>query len=244
LYLFMELIAVVLIIYLIAVLLAWATKIDIAYLFAPAIFLISCWEFAFGLLGYLNLGMESIVLFISASLTVFLIKSREFRSHLIRNSYAPSTVAFVILSLISLYKSKDWVLSQWDEFSHWGAVVKAMHQYSALGPATPADLWVVNYPPGISLFQYFVIDVSDAWREGLLFWSLHLTALSIIVCVLAKCSYNYFYEITMKLFVAFIASFAFINNFDNIYSDSTLAITFGFLLFVAIRHCFWKEAGP
>ena len=194
----MELIAVVAVIFLIAVQLAWVTKIDLAYLFAPAIFFISGWGFIFGLLGYLNLAMETLVLFVGLILIILLVKSNGFRNQLIKSSYAPSTVAFVSLSLISLYKSKDWMLSQWDEFTHWGVVVKAMYEYSALGPATPADLWAINYPPGISLFQYFVMDFSAGWREGLLFWATHLIVISIIVTVLAKSSYKFLSEIVKE----------------------------------------------
>jgi hypothetical protein len=229
----MEIIAVVPIIFLVAVLLAWVTKVDLAYLFAPAIFLIVGWQFIFGLLGYLNLGMESLLLFIGATLFVILISSSEFRSHLLKSIYAPSAVAFVSLSLISLYKSKDWFLSTWDEFTHWGLIVKVMYEYAALGPATPIDL--VPYPPGISLFQYFVMDFSTEWREGLLFWGTHLIVIAIIVSVLAKSSYRYLSEIALKLFLALAASSVFFNNFDNIYADPVLALAFGFLLFIAFK---------
>jgi hypothetical protein len=160
----MELIVVIPIIYLVAVLLAWFTKINIAYLFAPAIFVIAIWEFIFGLLGHLNLGMESLVLSLGLTLLFGTFKSARFRNFLLVSSYAPSTVAFVSLSLISLYKSKDWVLSLWDEFSHWGLFAKAMYEYAALAPATPVDLWHANYPPSISLFQYFVMDFSSEYR--------------------------------------------------------------------------------
>jgi hypothetical protein len=231
----MELIAVVAVIFLIAVQLAWVTKIDLAYLFAPAIFFISGWGFIFGLLGYLNLAMETLVLFVGLMLIILLVKSKAFRSQLIKSSYAPSTVAFVSLSLISLYKSKDWMLSQWDEFTHWGAVVKAMHDFAMLGPATPVDLVASRYPPGISLFQYFVMDFNTRWQEGLLFWSVHLIAISIIVSVLAKCSYKYLAEIFFKLFIALMSASLFFNIFDNIYSDPTLAIAFAFMVAVAIQ---------
>jgi hypothetical protein len=231
----MELIAVIPIIFLVTVLLAWVTKIDLAYLFAPAIFFIVGWEFIFGLLGYLNLGMESLVLFIGLTLILVLVKSSSFRSLLVKSSYAPSSVAFFLLSLISLYKSKDWVLSQWDEFTHWGLVVKAMYEYAALGPATPVDFMVPAYPPGIPLFQYFVMDFSTGWREGLLFWGTHLIVIAIIVSVFAKSSYKYISEIALKLFLALAASSVFFNNFDNIYADPVLALAFGFLLFLAIQ---------
>ena len=231
----MELIAVVPVIFLVAVLLAWVTKIDLAYLFAPAIFFIVGWEFIFGLLGYLNLGMESLSLFLFVTLIGFLVRSSDFRKKLLESSYAPSTVAFVSLSLISLYKSKDWVLSQWDEFTHWGLVVKAMYEYAVLGPATPVEMVAEKYPPGIPLFQYFVMDFSAGWREGLLFWGTHLIVIAIIVSVFAKSSYRYLSEIALKLFLAIAAASVFFNNFDNIYADPVLALSFGFLLFLAIQ---------
>ena len=231
----MELIALIPMIFLVAVVLAWATKIEIAYLFAPAIFFIVGWEFIFGLLGHLNLGMETLVFFMGLAVILLLAKSRGFRNHFVKSSYAPSTVAFVALSLISLYKSKDWVLSQWDEFTHWGLVVKAMYEYSALGPATPVEMVAEKYPPGIPLFQYFVMDFSAGWREGFLFWGTQLILIAIVVSVLAKSSYKHLSEIALKLFVALAASSVFFNNFDNIYADPVLALSFGFLLILAIQ---------
>jgi hypothetical protein len=229
-----ELISITFVIFLVATLFAWITKIDIAFLFAPSIFFITMWQFIFGLSGFLNLGMETLVLFVFSATLVLMIKSVQFRISFLKSTYSPSSVAFFLLASISFLKSKDWVLSQWDEFTHWGHVVRIMYEYGALGPSTPTEYTAEEYPPALSLFQYFVIDTSTGWREGLLFWSLHLIAISIVVSVLAKCSYKHFYEIILKIFVALIASFAFFNNFDNVYSDSTLAITFGFLLVVAI----------
>jgi hypothetical protein len=224
-------------------LLAWITKIDIAYLFAPAIFLITGWEFIFGILGYLSLGMKSLLVFLGITGFMFLIKSADFRSQVVKNSFAPSTIAFVALSLISLYKSKDWLFSIWDELSHWGVFTKAMYYYDALAPATPVDLWHASYPPGIPLFQYFVLEFNQNWREGLLFWSMHLLAISVIVAALAKCTYKYPSEIFLKLFLALIASTAFLiiaaphylNVFNTIYQDGILALAFGFSIVVAIK---------
>jgi hypothetical protein len=156
----------------------------------------------------------------------------------LKNLYLPSTIAFFLLATISFLKSKDWVLYQWDEFTHWGHVVRIMYKYGELGPGTPTDYAAEFYPPALSLFQYFVIDFSSGWREGLLYWSLHLIAISIIVSVLAKCSYKNFAEIILKLFAALVASLAFLNYFDTIYADPTLAITFGFLIVIAINASF------
>jgi len=231
----MTLVAVILVIYLVAALLAWVTKVNIAYLFAPSIFLISLWEYLFGLIGFLNLGMETLVLLVCLTTLILLIRSIKFRTSIIKNLSLPSTIAFFVLSIVSFIKTKDWLLYQWDEFTHWGHVVKIMYEYAALGPGTPTDYVAENYPPALALFQYFVIDFSPRWREGLIFWSIHLIAISIIVSVLAKCSFKNFSEIILKIFVALVALFAFFNIFDNVTSDPTLAITFGFLIVVAIK---------
>ena len=223
--------------------LAWITKIDIAYLFAPAIFFISGWEFIFGILGYLNLGMKSLMVFIGITGFVFLIKSADFRSQIVKSLFAPSTFAFVALSLISLYKTKDWLLYIWDELSHWGVYPKAMYYYDALAPATPVDLWHASYPPGIPLFQYFIMEFNQSWQEGLLFWSMHLLAISVIVAALAKCTYKSPSELLLKLFIALVASSAFLiiasphylNIFNTIYQDGILALAFGFSIVVAIK---------
>ena len=223
--------------------LAWITKIDIAYLFAPAIFFITGWEFIFGILGYLSLGIKSLLVFLGITSFIFLIKSADFRSQILKSSFAPSTITFVALSMISLYTSKDWLISIWDELSHWGVFTKAMNYYDALAPATPVDLWHASYPPGIPLFQYFVLEFNQNWEEGLLFWSMHLLAISIIVAALAKSTYKYPSEIFLKLFLALIASSAFLiiaaphylNVFNTIYPDGILALAFGFMIVVAIK---------
>lgn len=235
----MELFAVVFVIFLVAVLLAWVTKTDLAFLFAPSIFFITLWEFIFGISGFLNLGMEILVIFVCSATLILYIKSAQFRASILKSVFLPSTISFFLLASVSFLKSKDWVLSQWDEFSHWGHVVRIMYEYGALGPGTPTEYTAENYPPALSLFQYFVIDFSSGWREGLLFWSLHLIAISIFVSVLAKSSYRHSSEIVLKLFAVLVASFAFFNIFDNIYSDATLAITFAFLFVIAIVASFF-----
>lgn len=182
--------------------------------------------------------MEMLFIFKCSTTLILLIKSVQFRASILKNLYLPSSVAFFSLATISFLKSKDWVLYQWDEFTHWGHVVRIMYEYGAFGPGTPTDYYSEQYPPALSLFQYFVIDFSSGWREGLLFWSVHLIAISIIVSVLAKCSYKNFYEIVLKLFVALVASFAFFNYFENIYADPSIAIIFSFLIVIAINASF------
>jgi len=232
----LELIAVLLTIFLISTLLAWITKVNIAYLYAPSIFLIVLWEYLFGFIGYLSLGMETLVTAICSSTLILLIKRIDFRTLFIKNLYSPSTVAFILLAAVSFQKTKGWMVYQWDEFTHWGHVVKIMYKYAEFGPSTPTDYTPEHYPPGIGLFQYFVMDFGAGWREGMLYWSAHLIILSLIVSVLANCSYKFFIEIILKLCVALIASLAlFTDTYFTITADPILALAFGYLILIAVN---------
>lgn len=232
----MSLIAVLLAIFLISTILAWVTKVNIAYLFAPSIFLIVLWEYLFGFIGFLNFGMETLVTAICISTLILLFKRSDFRTLFIKNLYSPSAVAFFLLAAVSLQKTKGWLVYQWDEFTHWGHVVKVMYRYAEFGPSTPTDYTAEEYPPGISLFQYFVMDFSPDWKEGMLYWSAHLIILSLIVSVLANCSYKFFIEVILKLCVALIASLALITDtYFTITADPILALAFGYLILIAIK---------
>lgn len=232
----MELVGVLLTIFLASTVLAWITKVSIAYLFAPSIFLIVLWEYLFGLVGFLNLGMETLVTAIFISTLILLIKRNDFRTLFIKNLYSPSTIAFFLLAVVSFQKTKGWLVYQWDEFTHWAYVVKVMYQFGEFGPGTPTDYTAEQYPPGVALFQYFVMDFSSGWREGMLYWSAHLIILSLIVSVLANCSYKFVIEIILKLSVALIASLAlFTDTYFTIYADPILALAFGYLILIAIK---------
>lgn len=232
----MELFGVLLTIFLTSTLLAWITKVNIAYLYAPSIFLIVLWEYLFGFIGFLNFGMETLVTAICSSILILLIKRIDFRTLFIRNLYSPSTVAFFLLAAVSFQKTKGWMVYQWDEYTHWGHVVKVMQKYAEFGPSAPADYTAEEYPPGIALFQYFVMDFSSGWREGMLYWSAHVVLLSLMVSVLANCSYKFFIEIILKLCVALIASLAlFTDTYFTITADPILALAFGYLILIAIK---------
>jgi hypothetical protein len=231
----MTLIFVILVIYFVALILMRLTNVQLAYLFAPAIFLIVSWVYVFGLVGVLNLAMETLAFTAAGTLLYLLIRRREFQKLVQKNVLSASSLTFLLLSTISYFKTRDWMLSQWDEFSHWGTTVKAMHQFAVLAPASPAELWAAEYPPGLALFQYFVIDFNPRWSEGLLFWSLHLLAISMVIAALAECTLKAPAALIFNLFCALIATTAIFDPFSSIYADPILALTFGFSIFLAVK---------
>ena len=69
----------------------------------------------------------------------------------------PSFLGFLALFLILSYCNSGRLLTQWDDFSHWGSVVKEMCFVDALGcDPTAITVSFKSYPPLMALFQYFI----------------------------------------------------------------------------------------
>ena len=47
------------------------------------------------------------------------------------------------------------MIAEWDEFSHWGSVVKSMFLTNGLSVKEGSSLMFKSYPPAISIFEYF-----------------------------------------------------------------------------------------
>lgn len=75
-------------------------------------------------------------------------------------SIHPSTVVFIIGFIGLLFLLRGTYLLHYDNFSHWGLVVREMLHIDGL----PDDSTIVtfrNYPPGTALFIYFVVKTLE-----------------------------------------------------------------------------------
>ena len=72
--------------------------------------------------------------------------------------------------------------SSWDEFSHWGTVIRAIFEAETFHfDVTP--LYFQDYPPGISLFAYYVL-IFTGYAEGNVFFAINLLLLSFMIPLL------------------------------------------------------------
>jgi hypothetical protein len=76
----------------------------------------------------------------------------------------PGVCLFVAVAIAYWVKFHAGMLSAWDEFSHWGLVIKELTATHAL--STPdSPVLFKDYPPGAGLFQYALMAVTG-WSEG------------------------------------------------------------------------------
>lgn len=74
-------------------------------------------------------------------------------------SLAPSTIFFFLAVLILIVFLRGTIHTHYDDFSHWGLIVKEMFQVNGL-PDGRTIISFTNYPPGSATFVYYVLSIT------------------------------------------------------------------------------------
>jgi hypothetical protein len=161
-----------------------------------------------------------------------LIKDKELVTYL-KSLLTPGLAIFFSLALFSFLLTRGMQLSSWDEFSHWGTIVKATFLFDAVGPYNPVELGFRSYPPSLSLFEYFVTKLGGSWLEGNIFWAYQLIIWSLFTPFLAQLTWRRWGQILAVVPLVFIAPLAFFNSLNVTLIDPLLGMLFGYTLAVA-----------
>jgi hypothetical protein len=200
-----------------------------------AIFGITAVLYTFSLFNQLLLGFWVVLAVIALATlvsVVLLLKERELVSHL-KSLLSPGLAIFVFLALFSFLLTRGMQLSSWDEFSHWGTIVKATYLHDAVGPYNPVDLGFRSYPPSLSLFEYFITKLGGPWLEGNIFWAYQLIIWSLFTPFFAQLTWRRWGQLLVVTPLAFIAPLAFFNSLSVTLVDPLLGMLFGYALAIA-----------
>lgn len=196
-----------------------------------AIFGIVLVLYVFGLANQMLLGLAVIYALSLAAIFLAIWSSKKKSDFaLFKQLNAPWFGFFLGFSILSFALSRSRYFAIWDEFSHWGTVVKAMYEQNSLSPFNSADLLFRSYPPSASIFEYFVARGSAEFSEGDVIWALQLLAISFTVAFLANSTWKRVIPALIAGSLALVVQTVFVPNpFLSVYVDSLLGITFGFL---------------
>ena len=191
--------------------------------------------YAFGIFDLLLVGfwvvLAGIALATAVSLAL-LIKNKELLSHL-KSLLSPGLAIFVSLALFSFLLTRGMQLSSWDEFSHWGTIVKATFLFDAVGPYNAVELGFRSYPPSLSLFEYFVTRLGGAWLEGNIFWAYQLIIWSLFTPFFAQLTWRRWGRLIAVVPLVFVTPLAFFNSLNVTLIDPLLGMLFGYALAIS-----------
>jgi len=147
--------------------------------------------YLFGLLntvGSLLLGIYFIIAMTGVCLLFLIYEVLKDKTILLETQVPQGCIMILSAIAFSLYVNLGRGLASWDEFTHWGSIVKTFFVYDALGTIGLATGYgVIGFagnPPGTSLFNYFFIRFSSEFYEYPLFVAMNILYFSMIMPVI------------------------------------------------------------
>ncbi|MDL2225389.1 hypothetical protein LJC20_04205 [Eubacteriales bacterium OttesenSCG-928-M02] len=194
-----------------------------------------------GLFGTLIPGYYVVYLCAAAAPVILCVKKimkRDIGSFF-ASFFTPGFVVFVIVYIFLFVFTYFKTFTVWDEFSHWGPMVKETLRLNQFYSVAESSLMVhKNYPPMVSLIQALWCKLAGGYREGYLYMSLQMTGLSLLFPVLMYVDWkkNFGDFIRLLLISIFIISVPLVillgglSFYQSVYIDCLLALTFAYSL--------------
>ncbi|MDO4940332.1 MAG: hypothetical protein Q4E33_01400 [Erysipelotrichaceae bacterium] len=200
------------------------------------------------LLGMCTLLKISTILIIVISLALYvlsiikIVKEKNYKEVLGR-IFTPGFLVYIVLAFVFLFALKGKLMDNFDEFSHWGDVVRAMTSIDDFASNKASHSIFRTYPPGMSLFQYFLQKLNtlltgEVFSEWMLYFAYYTFAISFIIPICSSFSYKRIIApATMMAVIFLVPSCFYLNAYTSIYIDQFLS----FLLCGGLIQLLWNK---
>lgn len=170
---------------------------------------------------------------------VYLCRHKEHRKGFAGNVFTPAFFVFIILAGIFVYADFGKYAETWDEFSHWMDCVKAMAYLDDFVTNAGSHSGIQSYPPGISLFEYFIQKVyfisqhTDTFSEWRVFFAWKILLLSFPMPLLKGLTVKKPLRIIVSMAMILFLPASMYTMYNCILSDQVIGILAG-VGFVAV----------
>lgn len=184
------------------------------------------------ILGSLKIGYYSILVLTILGVGLSLYFIWKDKKEFLMRYLTPGLLFFVLFFGFIWWAHRGRLLTQWDEFSHWGLTVKNMFALDVLGNQAVATTTFKSYPPAIALFQYFLQKLSGVFIEGNLYRAINVFNIALLIPILKCSTWKQPKTFLMLAFTVLVVPLAFYYEFyHTIYVDATLGVIFGYILY-------------
>lgn len=189
-----------------------------------------------GLFNLMKYAMYIIYLLTLISF-IFIIYSIIKRKIKITDLLTINTIIYTIIILLTGFIVRNTYYVEWDEFSHWGANLKAMVQYDLFWSNDIYDGVHVVYTPIAGLVEYFFCKLNGGFAEDVSYIAINSFIITLILPVLKSLKYGIKNILKCILFWIAIYCAMLLFNFKicSIYTDFLLGVLFAVGMFLAYR---------
>lgn len=140
----------------------------------------------------------------------------------IKGIFTPGIVFFILFSIYSTILLKGVFLLHYDNFSHWGLIVKEMFRLDSLPDGTTLVTFR-NYPPGTAVFIYFIGKIIGYTESHALMAQSYLISASLSV-LFAFCRWKKAGYVILTVAVCFTLLLVIKNNIYDLLVDTLLGL--------------------
>jgi hypothetical protein len=180
--------------------------------------------FLFSILGQLQLGAYLVAV---GPILLLLIKYKTLKDkkYWISKLARSDLILFLILFFVLYVITRFYTYSSWDEFSHWGLIVKNLYLHNKL-PDNSSTVAFLFYPPGTAVFQYWVIKIIGYTESNVIFAQSLLMLLALTTLFWNE-KWSNFNKMIVQFVVAVCVIYALNGSFTLICVDAMLSVYFG-----------------
>ena len=166
---------------------------------------------------------SAIILFTGIGLLFYYLISKKLTFSDIKNIFTPSIIVFILSCIIIIVFYTNTKLISYDNFSHWGLIVKQMWMDNRLPNFSNIMINFKSYPPGSALFIYYITNIIGK-TEGNMLIAQNILSLSCILTLFSFMRNKKFlcYYIVIIVLSPFMLSFP--SNMNDLLVDSLLAL--------------------
>lgn len=147
----------------------------------------------------------------------------------------PGFLVFGLLAAFCWWYVRGRMLVEWDEFSHWGLVLKNMHATGQLYTQVSSTIFP-DYPPALPLAEYLLVGLSPVFREDLALFAMGLFSAALLVYPLGALSGKqaWLTSLPASLVLFFVPTVFFQSHYRDLYVDGTMGLLLAFACFVLL----------
>lgn len=204
---------------------------------------IICVLYLAALAGVLLPGVILILVLAVPSVFVLALGLRNDKDDTIELIRSPAFLSYLAFVLFIFSWNHGRSFGHWDEFTHWGIVVKNMVIYDAFGNIPEATTLFRSYPPGASLYVYFFERVGGGFSESLAYMGHGILLFGVLIGIFAGGFVRYSRQNFPVFVIALIVPVIFYGAefYSMLYVDGLLSLIFAFIL---VQYYSSESVGP
>jgi len=132
-------------------------------------------------------GIYAVYIFAGIAIPLFFIRRKKIPLNML---FSPGLLGFIIVCGLFFLIDNHWILRAWDDYSHWGVMVKEMLRLDRFYSIADSRLLIhKDYPPFLSLFELWWCRISGGFKDSTITLSVHVFSFSLIIPPFLECSF-------------------------------------------------------